>query len=48
MISDRRRIHMGMEQLPAILMTWPVVLFVELSVVAFFVWAARDKKPNGR
>ena len=32
-----------MEQLRAILVTWPIVLAVELSVVAFFVWTGRDK-----
>lgn len=24
-------------------MTWPIVLIVELSVVAFFVWTGREK-----
>lgn len=32
-----------MEQLKAILVTWPIVLAVELSIVAFFVWVGRDK-----
>lgn len=32
-----------MDQLPAILMTWPIVLVVELSIVAFFVYTTREK-----
>jgi hypothetical protein len=37
-----------MNELLPVLCVWPFVLVVELSVVAFFVWTARDKpqRPN--
>jgi hypothetical protein len=32
-----------MVEIIQILMVWPAALAVELSVVAFFLWACRDK-----
>lgn len=37
-----------MKELFEVLMVWPIVMTIELSIVAFFVWTARDKpqKPS--